>query len=199
MRFLEHNRLIIYHQLLSRRLVIDHAFINSYFPTFCRWYKIRISDDRQTLLLDLLRRHLHLDTAQLGLLNISSAFDFGHKVNVPSYSMQRFVDVIVAYDQLLYLVHIIASSPYISDCYLWRLAPAGICFFLECWLPPDERTHRVTEFDLGYAISLLNFVFLFLSHINSSLRFQLHLIRNPFEHSHLVHLSMSLSFCVNWL
>jgi hypothetical protein len=59
---------------------------------------------------------LHLDKRQLGLLNISFTFDFGHKVNVSSYTMQRFVNGIVAYYQLLYLVHIIACSPYVSDC-----------------------------------------------------------------------------------
>ena len=70
---------------------------------------------------------------------------------------------------------------------------------MERWLPPDEWTHRVTDFDQRYAIALLDFVFLFVSHIDLSLGFQLHGVRHPFEHSHLVRLSMSFSLSVNWL
>ena len=87
LRFLEHNRIIIDRQLLGCRLVIDHTFINSNLPTFCGWHKIRISDNSLTLLLDLLRCRLNLNTGQLGLLCVGPTFDFGHKVDVPSYSM----------------------------------------------------------------------------------------------------------------
>lgn len=198
-RFLEHDWLIIYHHLLSCRLVIDHTLVHSYCLTLCWWHIIRIPDNCQTLLLDLLCCHLHLHTGQLALLYISSTFDFGHEVNISSYGMQRFVNVIIAYNQLPHLVHIIASSSYVSNRHLGRLAPAGVCFFLKCWLPPNEWAHRVTKFDLRYAISPLNFVFVFLSHINPSLCFQLHIIRNSFEHSHLVHLLVSFSFCIKRL
>jgi hypothetical protein len=70
---------------------------------------------------------------------------------------------------------------------------------LECRLPPDEWTHRVTDFDQRDAIALLNFVFLVVYHVDPSLRFQLHIVRNPFEHTHLVRLLMSFALSVNWL
>lgn len=122
LRFLEHDRVVIDRQLYSfPRLIINQAFICinsftfSFFSTFRWWHEIRISYNCFTLLLDLFRCRLYLDSGQVGFLHLGSALDFGHKVNVPSDGVQRFVDVIVGYYHLFYLVHIIATSSYVSD------------------------------------------------------------------------------------